>query len=186
MDKKWVVLVVIILIILSLLPLFPVKKPIQAQIQVPYSVCENVPYQVEEKKEVPVNYKILKNYVHGVGIFDWEIEYICEIENVDERGGTFTVTANFYDGGRLAYTATDMKYIGPGQIATFKIQSKGLSYSTDWTKRYKVSPNISPPTKIETHIVTKYKKECRTEYRTEYRTQYITKYVNLLQLISGR
>jgi len=121
--------------------------------------------------EVPVNYKIVKHYVHPVGPFDWELEYVCTIENVDEKGGTFTVIANFYDGDRLAYRAKDEKYIGPGQTVTFTFKSRGLSYSTDWEDRYKVKPEIIPPTKIEMHVVTK------------YYTKYYTKYVSLIQLL---
>ena len=187
MNKKWIAAVIIVLaIIVSLLPIFPVTKSAQVPEQVPYTVCENVPYQVEEKREVPVNYELVEHYVHPVGLLDWELEYVCTIENVDEKGGTFTVIAKFYDGDKLVYTATDKKYIGPGQTTTFRLKSSGLSFSTDWESRYHVYPNIEPPTKIETHVVTKYKKECRTEYKTEYRTVYRTEYVNLIQLLLGK
>ena len=188
MNKKWVVVVIILVlaVVVSFLPIFPVTKSAQVPEQVPYTVCEKVPYQVEEKKEVPVNYELIEHYVHPVGLLDWELEYVCTIENVDEKGGTFTVTAKFYDGDNLMYTATDKKYIGPGQTATFRLKSSGLSFSTDWEKRYKVYPDIVPPTKIETHIVTKYKEECRTEYKTEYKTEYWTEYVNLFQLLLSK
>jgi len=188
MSKKLIAMLVVALaiIVVSLLPIFPVTRSAQVPEQVPYSVCEDVPYQVEEKREVPVDYDLIEHYVHSVGLFDWELEYVCTIENVDEKGGTFTVTAKFYDGDRLVYTASDRKYIGPGETATFKLKSSGLSYSTDWKSRYSVYPDIEPPKKIETHIATKYKRECRTEYKTEYKTVYWTEHVNLIQLLLGK
>jgi len=155
-----IILLILIVVIILFLPF-------------PTTITVKVPYQEEVKEEVPVNYDY-EHYYHSVGLFDWELEYVITIENVDNTGGTFTVTVKFYDGNTLVYVASDRKYIGPGQTETFRLRSKGLSYSTDWETRYRVVPDIDPPTKIVTHFVTKYK----TEYRTIY--------VNLIQLLLGK
>lgn len=159
MDRKLIlgIVGVVLVIIILVLPVF--------------QACEDVPYNAEEKEEVPVNYKITQKYCQGTGILDWEIECVVTVENVDSVGGTFRVAVKFYDGGNLAYTASDSKYIGPGQTATFRLSSSGLSFSTDWKDRYSVKYDIDPPTKIQTRIVRKYRRECRA--------------VNLLQLLLG-
>ena len=136
-----------------------------------FQACETVPYRTTEQYEVPVNYKVVDSSCTGVGILDWEIECEIVLENVDSQGGTFTVTLEYYDSGKLVYSPSDSKYIGPGQQARFVFKSQGLSYSTDWRNRYSMKYEVDPPTKIENRVVTKYKKECRT--------------VNLLQLIFG-
>lgn len=151
-----IAIIVVAVIVALFIPIIPIK----------YS------YDVEEKREVPVNYKYDHGYTETLVKLlppDWELQYVCTIENVDAVGGTFTVNVTFYDKDQPVYSTSDSKYIGPGQKATFNINSSGLSYSTDWKERYKVIPVIIPPTKIETHLTTKYG----------------TKYVSLFQLFTG-
>jgi len=151
-----IAIIVIAVVVVLFLPIIPVETS----------------YEVEEKREVRVNYKYDHYYREILAKIlppDWELEYVCTIENVDAVGGTFTVKVTFFDRGIAACTASDIKYIGPGQKTTFYLRSSGLAYSTDWGTRYTVESNITPPTKIETHIVTKYK----------------TKYVSLFQLLTG-
>ena len=151
-----IVIIFIAIIVILFAPIIPVK----------YS------YNVEEKREVPVNYKFDHHYTETLVKLlppDWELEYVCTIENVDAVGGTFTIKVTFYDKGKAVYSTSDSKYIGPGQKATFNIYSSGLAYSTDWKERYKVEPIITPPKKIEAYLVTKYG----------------TKYVSLFQLFTG-
>jgi hypothetical protein len=141
----------IAVVVIAFLPIFPKSIPV------------TVSYQ--EPTEVPLEYTFTHSY-SWVGLLDWELQYTCTITNVDNAGGTFTVLANFNEGSTLRYSTSDQKYIGPGQQGTFQLQSKGLSFSTDWQTRYNVVPNITPTTKIEYHIA--------------YRTEYQTKYVNIL------
>ena len=101
-----------------------------------YPITES--FSVEEKREVPLKYEVRESYITPVGIFDWELEHVIVVENVDEKGGTFTVNSKVYDGDRLVYHASDRKYIGPGQKVKFVFETEGLSYSTDWKDRYSV------------------------------------------------
>ena len=141
----------IAIVVIAFLPIFPKSIPV------------TVSYQ--EPTEVPLKYTFTHSY-SPVGLLDWELQYTCTVTDVDNTGGTFTVLANFNEGSTLRYSTSDQKYIGPGQQVTFQLQSKGLSFSTDWQTRYNVVPNITPTTKIEYHIA--------------YRTEYQTKYVNIL------
>jgi hypothetical protein len=180
-NKYSFLVLIIILIIFAMFPIIPVKT----SVQVPHQVAKQVPYQVayqeEEKTEVPIKYDYQASAHETLAGLDWELVVICDIENVDNAGGTFMVTVNFYDGGKLAYSTSDRKYIGPGETKRFELQSKGLAWSTDWRTRYEIKYQITPPTKIESHIVTKYKTEYKTEYVTEYITEQKTEYISLLQ-----
>ncbi|RLE07365.1 hypothetical protein DRJ00_08265 [Candidatus Aerophobetes bacterium] len=122
-----------------------------------YPITESFP--VEKKREVPLKYEVRESYITPVGILDWELEHVTVVENVDEKGGTFTVSSKVYDGDRLVYHASDRKYIGVGQKVKFVFKTEGLSYSTDWRDRYSVHQEVVPPTKIESFVATNHKTE---------------------------
>ena len=168
MKAGWIVGVVIVIIGICFLflPVFPVYKTVQSK------KYKEILTPVEEPVEIPVNYKKVEHYCRPVGLFDWELELVEVIENVDNKGGTFTVIAKFYDGDRLAYSASDRKYIGPGQRVTFFIRSRGLRYSTDWIERYSVYGDVRPPMKVEKRVVKRYRVEPYVV--TEYKREYIT------------
>ncbi|MEM2154518.1 MAG: hypothetical protein QXY76_06350 [Nitrososphaeria archaeon] len=176
---------VILLIGILTIPIIPVTK----SIQVPYPMQTLSPYMVTYTTTIPMEVSVKYNYnaeSHEVfNILDWELALTCTIENVDNVGGTFTVTAYFYDKGDLVYNASDRKYIGPGQTVTFDIQSKGLAWSTDWKQRYSVKYSVDAPTKIESKVVvttsTTYTPTVTTTYITEQRTEY----VSIIMLLLG-
>ena len=144
------------------------KQCTQEPYQEAYQDPQQVPYQEYVQTTVPVQYDWSYNPVSDIG-FNWEITDKVYIHNVDSQGGTFSVTANFYEGNALRSTATGRDYIGPGESKYFYLESSGLSYSTDWPTRYTIVHNIIPPTKIQTTLVTKYRTEYITKYRTAYR-----------------
>jgi len=181
------IIITLIIILISIGIVFFPFIPISVPVQEPYQVAIQVPYQVPYQELVTnyfdVQYTMSKR-LESTGILDWELIQYVTINNVDNQGGPFTVSASFLDVNSVAYRApSQTKYIGPGQSIAFIFQSAGLSYSTDWTTRYRTQNDISTPKKEVTTHITKTRTEYRTDWQTQYKTVYSTKHTSIAEII---
>lgn len=184
MNKSSLAYVTIILILLgSIAPVIPVDEKVEYTEKEPYTEQEPYQEEVTVTEQVPIQYDIQDEYKTSVGVLDWEIKYVAVLENVDNTGGPFSVSVDFYDGSSVAETDSERAYIGPGETHTFEITSSGLKYSTDWGTRYDVAPTIDEPEKTVERTKTVTKHRTITKYRevTKYRTE--TKHKSAIELL---
>jgi hypothetical protein len=196
MDLKIIAPAIIVIIIAGVFGVLNIAKT-----QIPYTAqeCENVqvPYTAQECANVQVPYAgqscTNKVYAYNAqtptctqfspGIFSsTPAKVTCTVNNLENRGGTFSITYGFIIAGASATQSEN--------VNIYASSSASRSYSYNGEVQQCVC-YATPPTYQDCQSVTQYKTEtqCKdiTKYRTETQCKDVTKYrtVSLWQSMFG-